>query len=915
MTFMMEPPKFIEVDYQDKSENLGLYRLYMYSEFNFPSENDLAHDLKDSFPVLFIPGNAGSYQQVRSLASTCIRRQLQSIDALKFVFYTIDFGGQLSGLSGQLIEDQTRFVSRALRRIEAVHASNFNGIILVGHSVGGFISKLLFTMENFDAKSVPLLISLASPLVGPHLAFDSKMRLLYEEATRSWSHRNSSFPDTYAISISGGKSDRLVPTHLSQDPHFDLSITTRSIKDVWISMDHVSITWCRELMFKLAHLLSALMNKKETRLLSDKTLVTTVAKDELLTFDRLDSEMALQIKSNDWATSRSNVITPLNGSLYLSRFDLLDSIQILDIRDTRDDILIVVEHLYKLHENDVFGCQDLIGSGQVKCSGKITLKHLSRPMPSIAYEPRRTIFRLNRSINIRYIVFDLGRKPESNSKAIGPESVTITETNFDYKARISIPSIFEFLFNTLSLKESSSQDILPSHESSPLSLIRLELENLVHQTQFFEMKLSTHSCPKKVNPSLGAALFYHDGVMVEAFSPEEVRDGTSKIIIRLYKPWNLNSTLSDRKISNHLELYIDSSCKNDIKVTIDVHNLLLYVINTKLSQIIQYAVYFIVYRTINTIDTSRLISNVRLSTFFEPLGLLGIYFLNKVMRQSQISDMDTLDRFLIFILVYILSNGLAAFLVFFMNRIVEMALIINRVQTSLIEERNTIRQVSGKYNVSDEGNGVSHQVKSGSKLINIDIEWLVFISVVSLSAMFSCALISLFSLMLIISLCLSSEYRRKTLTIDARLEERKRTKSVTNCDMIKEMQISETLSSLGALFIATIITNIPATLIRINQMKLGSRFSLIKLASFDNISLLLLAIISAILIKIMRGDIDKFSKTKQLSRPLLAPIFCKSIELLSFLPLVLVDSNTCYINHATLITLIALTLKFRSRRM
>lgn len=114
MTFMMEPPKFIPIEidrdtnhdghltYPDVARNGDAqqhtaelkYKLYMYSEFGFPMAGDIRRDLRDSMPVLFVPGNAGSYQQVRSLASTCIRRQLQSLDAFKFIFYTIDFGGQ-----------------------------------------------------------------------------------------------------------------------------------------------------------------------------------------------------------------------------------------------------------------------------------------------------------------------------------------------------------------------------------------------------------------------------------------------------------------------------------------------------------------------------------------------------------------------------------------------------------------------------------------------------------------------------------------------------------------------------------------------------------------------------------------------------------------------------------------------------
>lgn len=54
-------------------------------------------------------GNAGSHKQVRSLASVALRK---AIDETKykthFDFFTVDFGEEISGLFGGVLQDQSR---------------------------------------------------------------------------------------------------------------------------------------------------------------------------------------------------------------------------------------------------------------------------------------------------------------------------------------------------------------------------------------------------------------------------------------------------------------------------------------------------------------------------------------------------------------------------------------------------------------------------------------------------------------------------------------------------------------------------------------------------------------------------------------------------------------------------------------
>lgn len=229
---MMELPKFLPVPIQESALTTthSHYQLFMYSEFDFPRSSNPQEDLVDSMPVLFVPGYAGSYQQARSLASTCIRRQLRSLHAAKFVFYTVIFGEQLSGINGKLLIEQIDFVGKAVKQIKANHIGHSGGIILIGHSVGGFISKALMARDDFSPESVGLIISLARPLRSLPLFFDHNVRNLYQITTQHWNKLASKEREKFvALSISGGHSDRLVPPHLAEDDNFDISITTSAL--------------------------------------------------------------------------------------------------------------------------------------------------------------------------------------------------------------------------------------------------------------------------------------------------------------------------------------------------------------------------------------------------------------------------------------------------------------------------------------------------------------------------------------------------------------------------------------------------------------------------------------------------------------------------------------------------------------
>jgi glycosylphosphatidylinositol deacylase len=89
------------------------------------------------FPVLFIVGNADSYRQVRSLGSVAYRMgdKQKQLD-----YFSIDFNEELSALFGGVLGQQTEFVAYAIQKILSLYKTE-KTIILVGNSIGGFLSR------------------------------------------------------------------------------------------------------------------------------------------------------------------------------------------------------------------------------------------------------------------------------------------------------------------------------------------------------------------------------------------------------------------------------------------------------------------------------------------------------------------------------------------------------------------------------------------------------------------------------------------------------------------------------------------------------------------------------------------------------------------------------------------------------
>jgi glycosylphosphatidylinositol deacylase len=117
-------PMYSRLDHFDTEHTrfASKYSLYLYREWGIDEEFTVK-----GVPVLFIPGNAGSYKQVRSLAAEAAYHYHNSVQyeagaAVKrpLDFFSVDFNEDITAFHGQTLLDQAEYLNDAITYILSI---------------------------------------------------------------------------------------------------------------------------------------------------------------------------------------------------------------------------------------------------------------------------------------------------------------------------------------------------------------------------------------------------------------------------------------------------------------------------------------------------------------------------------------------------------------------------------------------------------------------------------------------------------------------------------------------------------------------------------------------------------------------------------------------------------------------------
>ncbi|GAB2284964.1 hypothetical protein Dimus_019419 [Dionaea muscipula] len=321
MTYMY--PTYIPIP-APENESWTKYGLYLYHEGWKKIDFNEHLKMLTGVPVLFIPGNGGSYKQVRSLAKesqwayttgpmertfyqeASLTREERGLDINSSLstlnqypsmldWFAVDLGGEHSAMDGHVLHEHTEYVVYAIHRIldryrESCDARTREGatvsedlpksVILVGHSMGGFVARAATVHPHLRKHAIETIVTLSSPHQSPPVALQPSLGSYFASVNNQWRkgyqvqlsgavHYRSDalLSHVVVISITGGVNDYQVRSALESldgivPPTNGFMISSTSLKNVWLSMEHQTILWCNQLVVQVSHTILSLIDRE-----------------------------------------------------------------------------------------------------------------------------------------------------------------------------------------------------------------------------------------------------------------------------------------------------------------------------------------------------------------------------------------------------------------------------------------------------------------------------------------------------------------------------------------------------------------------------------------------------------------------------------------------------------------------------
>ncbi|XP_059618674.1 GPI inositol-deacylase [Phlebotomus argentipes] len=419
MTYMYEYPQFVRINFKE-NKRFSKYSLYGYAEGHlteFARNGDW-----NGAPVLFIPGNAGSFKQARSLASVALRKGLDNNWAHHLDYFTVDLNEEYSALFGGVLEEQTEFVAQCIKHILNLYKRLPNrpqSITIVGHSMGGTIAYAL--LRNSDiAPLVGTIIALSAPLDKPAINLDVYINAFYRSIQEKFSESRSArlignrtntccpeknrenfektppkgLDDKLLISIGGGSRDVIVHPGLTTSVFSDIHTMSTSVPRVWLTTDHLCAVWCLQSVLVLNRFLYSTIKPVKGRDAYGKGHQFIDEKDEKLskaihylkkpTPEQRHKEVYLVSgdKLGDWVEDSRRVFThQFKGGLNGTRFQM---IRLIDLPQYH---ILNVEMINLEDEEWVFGCAALDVLDTMRyCTKATSIFKYAEKLPSLKHE-------------------------------------------------------------------------------------------------------------------------------------------------------------------------------------------------------------------------------------------------------------------------------------------------------------------------------------------------------------------------------------------------------------------------------------------------------------------------------------------------------------------------------------------------
>ncbi|KAG0371220.1 GPI inositol deacylase [Mortierella sp. AD032] len=358
-------------------------------------------------PALFIPGNAGSAKQMRSIAKEASKYYYENLaegqrdgktSARPIDFFTVDFNEEFSALHGHSLLEQAQYLNDAIAYILSLYQDERHSdpslprptsVVIVGHSMGGIVARSLFTMSNYQPGSVNTILTAATPHMIPPVTLDFEISNIYNTIesfwTRGFQGLDGPLNNVSLISIAGGNLDIVVSgdsgnIHNIVPQTNGFTVFTSSIPHAWVGSDHLSILWCNQIAAVIGKTLIEVVDARYAQQVKPLEERMKIFRNRFLTGtdDRLDEQSTPKEEeevivvaeiAHTFITSESGLVfPPRSGSAYDPESDAAHLfIMRIPVHPDMDTFNLLTDHTLGPDSRlDVLVCNDLLVPGRSK---------------------------------------------------------------------------------------------------------------------------------------------------------------------------------------------------------------------------------------------------------------------------------------------------------------------------------------------------------------------------------------------------------------------------------------------------------------------------------------------------------------------------------------------------------------------
>ncbi|XP_068100928.1 GPI inositol-deacylase isoform X2 [Hyperolius riggenbachi] len=464
MTYMFEYPEYQKIKLPKKMLRLyPTYELYLYGEGVYAEINQNLS--LNGIPLLFLPGNAGSYKQARSIGSIALRKA-ENIDyRYHFNVFSVNFNEELVALYGGSLQRQTEFVYICIKTILRLYKNQEfppQSVIILGHSMGGLIARALLTLKNFKPELINLIITQATPHVMPVLSLDHYLIDFYAMVNEYWTLNAKDLQNVTVLSVAGGFRDFQVRSGLTFLPvssiHTSaLSVVSTAVPRTWASTDHLSIVWCKELILATSRALFDLIDEQTRQITDDPEKRLSVLKHHFIRHpaklyeDSYETVLSIS-ESSTWlpivTTSWKYLATGVCNETYFE-FPLQDKRHRYSHFHCRSTFLYT--HSW------IFGCE----KKSVKCLKIEDLSWKAELLPTA----KIITLKLDEFHNISHLVIYL---PPTNNTKFAVECEFLKEESITQELPVTHALSFGFSSNRININSSGLLHVLQLHGFSKI---------------------------------------------------------------------------------------------------------------------------------------------------------------------------------------------------------------------------------------------------------------------------------------------------------------------------------------------------------------------------------------------------------------------------------------------------------------